>query len=62
MVDSRLSLQSTMIPGLSLVVFSVQLHDFGQALDPETAAITIVINSSSLQANSAIFFLRYSTF
>ena len=48
MVDSRLSLQSTMIPGLSLAVFSVQLHDFGQALDPPTAAITIAINSSSL--------------
>lgn len=49
MVDSLLLLQSTMIPGLSLVVFSVQLHEFGQALDPPTAAaIKIDINSSSL--------------
>jgi len=47
-VDSRLSLQSTMIPGLSFGVVSVQLHDFGQALDPPTAAITIATNSNSL--------------
>lgn len=51
MVDSPLSLQSTMIPGLSFSIFSVQLHDFGQALDPPAATITIVTNSGSLQPN-----------
>ena len=47
-VDSRLSLQSTMISDLSFAVVSVQVHDFGQALDPPTAAITNATNSNSL--------------